>query len=76
MRRLFEFGAPEDILWRAKPHVGTDILRDVIRNADTRIRELGAHPMAALNPATGKHQFSTTLAEHEGYVAQFAANGG
>ena len=28
-----------------------------------------------LNPATGKHQFSTTLAEHEGYVAQFA-NGG
>jgi len=24
-----------------------------------------------LNPATGKHQFSTTLAEHEGYVAQF-----
>ena len=29
-----------------------------------------------LNPATGKHQFSTTLAEHEGYVAQFAANGG
>ena len=29
-----------------------------------------------LNPATGKHQFSTTLEEHEGYVAQFAANGG
>ena len=29
-----------------------------------------------LNPATGKHQFSTTLAEHEGFVAQFAANGG
>ena len=29
-----------------------------------------------LNPATGRHQFSTTLAEHEGYVAQFAAAGG
>lgn len=29
-----------------------------------------------LNPATGNHQFSTTLAEHEGYVAQFAAVGG
>ena len=28
-----------------------------------------------LNPATGKHQFSTTLAEHEGYVTKFA-NGG
>ncbi len=29
-----------------------------------------------LNPATGVHQFSTTLAEHEQYVAQFAAAGG
>lgn len=29
-----------------------------------------------LNPATGRHQFSTTLEEHEGYVAQFAAAGG
>ena len=28
-----------------------------------------------LNPATGKHQFSTTLEEHQGYVAQFAAAG-
>lgn len=26
-----------------------------------------------LNPATGTHQFSTTLEEHEGYVAQFNA---
>ena len=26
-----------------------------------------------LNPSTGTHQFSSTLAEHEGYVAQFRA---
>ena len=26
-----------------------------------------------LNPGTGTHQFSSTLAEHEGYVAQFRA---
>lgn len=26
-----------------------------------------------LNPATGRHQFSTTLEEHQGYVSQFAA---
>ena len=26
-----------------------------------------------LNPATGKHQFSTTYEEHQGYVNQFAA---
>ncbi len=41
LRRLHDLGAPEDILWRAKPHVGTDILRDVIRAADARIRECG-----------------------------------
>ena len=41
LRRLHELGAPEDILWRAKPHVGTDILRDVIREADAEIRRHG-----------------------------------
>jgi len=41
LRRLVEFGAPEDILWRAKPHVGTDILRGVIQAADRYIRALG-----------------------------------
>lgn len=41
LERLHELGAPADILWRAKPHIGTDILRDVIRRADERIRKLG-----------------------------------
>ncbi len=41
MEQLVRFGAPEDILWRAKPHIGTDVLRDVVRRADERIRELG-----------------------------------
>jgi len=41
LRRLHELGAPEDILWRAKPHVGTDILRDVIRTADEKIHACG-----------------------------------
>ena len=41
LRRLHELGAPEDILWRSKPHVGTDILRDIIRAADTKIHACG-----------------------------------
>ncbi len=41
LKTLCEFGAPEDIMWKAKPHVGTDILRDVIKNADKAIRDLG-----------------------------------
>ena len=32
LRRLVEFGAPEEIEWLAKPHVGTDRLRSVLIN--------------------------------------------
>ena len=41
LSKLCELGAPEDILTKAKPHIGTDILRRVVENADARIRELG-----------------------------------
>ncbi len=41
LEELVRLGAPEDILWRAKPHIGTDILREVVDRADARIRELG-----------------------------------
>ncbi len=41
LQMLLELGAPEDILWRAKPHIGTDILVQVVENADLAIRRLG-----------------------------------
>ena len=41
LRAMHELGAPEDVLTRAKPHVGTDKLLTVVKNADSRIRELG-----------------------------------
>lgn len=34
-------GAPEEIRWLGKPHIGTDILRSVIRNIRTEIIALG-----------------------------------
>lgn len=34
-------GAPEEILWQAKPHIGTDRLIDVVRNMRTSIIEAG-----------------------------------
>ena len=34
-------GAPNEILWRQKPHIGTDILRDVIVNMRREIESLG-----------------------------------
>ncbi len=41
LSRLVEFGAPSEVLTRAKPHVGTDILRVVVDNILSRIEELG-----------------------------------
>lgn len=37
-----ENGAPEDILYEQKPHIGTDILRDVIKNMRREIESQGA----------------------------------
>ncbi len=41
LARLYEFGAPEEILTRAKPHIGTDVLRQVVDRMLTHIALLG-----------------------------------
>ena len=41
LRRLAEFGAPEEIITQARPHIGTDILRDVVHNLLTHIEQSG-----------------------------------
>ena len=38
---LRRFGAPEDITVKAKPHIGTDILRNVVDNMLSEIKRLG-----------------------------------
>ena len=40
-RELVAHGAPEDILVSAKPHIGTDILREVVKNIRREIISLG-----------------------------------
>jgi len=39
---LVEMGAPGEIAYNAKPHVGTDRLRSVIRNFRSRLMDMGA----------------------------------
>lgn len=39
--RFVSFGAPEDILYMAKPHIGTDILSEVVERMLSRIEALG-----------------------------------
>ena len=45
MKKVFEtfvkMGAPKEIMYEAKPHIGTDILRDVIVNLRKEIVKLG-----------------------------------
>lgn len=41
LSRFVDFGAPEDILTKAKPHIGTDILTKVVDSILSRIEALG-----------------------------------
>ncbi len=41
LEEFYNFGAPEEILYKAKPHIGTDILKKVIVNMRKKIIELG-----------------------------------
>lgn len=41
LETLAAAGAPEEILWQAKPHVGTDKLRETIKNIRKQIENLG-----------------------------------
>ncbi|MDX2494779.1 MAG: NAD(P)/FAD-dependent oxidoreductase [Desulfuromusa sp.] len=41
LERLVEFGAPEEILWQAKPHIGSDRLRGVLVNFRQHLLSLG-----------------------------------
>ena len=41
LTELAAAGAPQDILWQHKPHIGTDVLRQVVRNLRTELLALG-----------------------------------
>ena len=59
LERLAEFGAPEEILTQAKPHIGTDRLRSVVRNLRQRVIQLGGEvrfltPLEGASPGRGR----------------------
>ena len=41
LQTFVDAGAPREILWDAKPHIGSDILPDVVTNLVSRIESLG-----------------------------------
>lgn len=68
LRIFVEAGAPEHILYEAKPHIGTDILIGVVRNMRNRIQEWG-----------GEIRFGAHVTElicHDNKVAGVVINAG
>ena len=59
METFAAFGAPEDILWQHKPHVGTDVLRVVVKSIREELKRLGAevrfgHRLASVDVRQGR----------------------
>lgn len=67
LQALIEAGAPEEILYRNKPHVGTDLLKGVVMNIRREIIKLG-----------GEIRFNAMLedlTDENGQVTQVKING-
>ncbi len=65
MQTFVAAGAPEDILWQHKPHVGTDLLRQVVKNLREKIKDLGGevrfgHRLSGIT-VTGNHLTEITV---------------
>ena len=68
LEQFVKFGAREDILFDAKPHIGTDVLLNVVQNLRRRVIELG-----------GEVRFNTRLTgirTENGHVAAVLTDGG
>jgi hypothetical protein len=68
LKTLVEFNAPKDILTDPKPHIGTDLLKGIIKNIREEIIKLG-----------GEVRFSSKLEDinyKEGYLRSIKLNNG
>jgi Uncharacterized FAD-dependent dehydrogenases len=67
LEEFVKSGAPEEITYSAKPHIGTDILKEVVKNIRQRIIELG-----------GEIRFNSKLEDiiiKDNYVKKVVVNG-
>lgn len=59
LESLVQAGAPQDIRYSHKPHIGTDVLRQVVKNIRQELTALGCevrfgHRLSALNQSGGR----------------------
>ena len=64
LNRLAEFGAPEDIRVKAKPHIGTDVLQKVVNNIIGQIEKLGGKVILNCKLESLKRNTDKTLTAH------------
>lgn len=57
---LHAFGAPEDILYKQKPHIGTDVLKNVVKTLREEIIRLGGQVLFS-HQLTGIHYANDQL---------------
>lgn len=67
-------GAPEDIKWSHKPHIGTDVLRNVVKSIRQELLSLGAdirfgHQLTGLVQSGGRLSAITVVSEQGPYPA-------
>ncbi len=68
---LVEFGAPADVAWSHKPHIGTDVLRRVVKNIRLELLRLGCDvrfesQLTAIHAEGGRVR-SVTVTTETGY---------
>lgn len=70
LKRFYEFGAEEKILYDAKPHIGTDKLRIVVKNLRERVISLGGEVLfeTALKEINLKEGKITSLITDKGEI--------
>ncbi|GAB6169024.1 FAD-dependent oxidoreductase [Clostridium carnis] len=56
LRELVKAGAPEEITYIGKPHVGTDLLKEVVKNIREKIKSLGGEVLFSSKLEEIKHE--------------------
>ncbi|MGN1317429.1 MAG: NAD(P)/FAD-dependent oxidoreductase [Lachnospirales bacterium] len=74
LKKLADFGAPKEILYLSKPHIGTDILIDIVRNIRKEIIKYGGkvlfeHKMCEIK--TENNKLKSVIADHNGQKIEF-----
>ena len=70
LEEFVKAGAPEDILYKAHPHVGTDLLRDIVKNIREQIIALGGEVLLTVKSL----HLSSTKINFKGLFSKWSRN--